>query len=133
MLWNRGVCVTLLTLERGEKQKYLGKRVVCSVKRCNFVFENLVCLFSFIWKRRGVVASFGLQPKKLKARRPHFFAQAGRALGAAWLRHRENEHWSTENYQTERKIITQCMHAHDILYLRATEKRDSVQEDGLNG
>ena len=48
-----GVCVTLLTLERGEKQKYLGKRVVRSVKRCNFVFENLVCLFSFVWKRRG--------------------------------------------------------------------------------
>lgn len=88
----QGVCVTLLTLGRGGKQKDLGKRVVCSVKRCNFVFENLVCLFSFIWKRRGVVVSFGLQPKKLKARRPHFFAQAGRVLGAAWLHHGENEH-----------------------------------------
>ena len=49
----QGVCVTLLTLEKGGKQKDLGKRVVCSVKRCNFVFENLVCLFSFNWKRRG--------------------------------------------------------------------------------
>ena len=87
MLWNRGGCVTLLTLERGEKQKDLGKRVVCSVKRCNFVFENLVCLFSFNWKRRGGAALSDLQPKKLKARRPHFFAQAGRVLGAAWLRH----------------------------------------------
>lgn len=49
----QGGGVTLLTLERGEKQKYLGKRVVRSVKRYNFVFENLVCLLSFIWKRRG--------------------------------------------------------------------------------
>ena len=48
-----GLRVTLLTSERGGKQKDLGKRVVCFVKRCNFVVENLVCLFSFIWKRRG--------------------------------------------------------------------------------
>lgn len=83
----QGVCVTLLTLEKGGKQKDLGKRVVCSVKRCNFVFENLVCLFPLFGNAEGVLASFGLQPKKLKARRPHFFAQAGRVLGAAWLRH----------------------------------------------
>ena len=95
--------------------------------------ETLYACFPLFGNAEGVVASSGLQTKDLKARRPHFFAQAGRVLGAAWLHHGENEHWSTENYQTERKIITQCMHAHDILYLRATEKRDSVQEDGLNG
>lgn len=97
--------------------------------------KTLYVCFPLFGNAEGVVASSGLQTKNLKARRPHFFAQAGRVLGAAWLRHGENEHWSTENYQTEKekKIITQCVYAHDILCLRTTEKRDSVQEDGLNG
>ena len=77
----------IIDIGKGWKTKKLGKGMVCSVKRCNFVFENLVCLFPLFGNAEGVLASFGLQPKKLKARRPHFFAQVGRVLGAAWLRH----------------------------------------------
>ena len=43
----------IIDIGKGWKTKNLGKGMVCSVKRCNFVFENLVCLLSFIWKRRG--------------------------------------------------------------------------------
>lgn len=69
--------------------------------------KTLYACFPLFGNAEGVVASPGLQTKNLKARRPHFFAQAGRVLGAAQLRHGENEHWSTENYQTERKGMCQ--------------------------